>query len=441
VAMLIRIEESTWAEVTAHLLARDDVETAAILLAEAIETERGTVLAVRSWTAIPDDGYQIRRIDQIRIDPIAINRLVRPARDRGLSIVTIHSHPMALEAWFSQADDAGDARLLPSFATQVPGQPHGSLVLARSGAVAARLLVDGRLMNTTVRVIGRTLRTATGQPVTAPDGRFARQALALGEAGHGALRAIRVGVVGLGGVGSLVSAQLGHLGVGEIVLVDGDVVEESNLSRILAARRPDVGKTLKTEVARRYLHEAGLPSQVRCIDRFLDRLDEARQLATCDLILSCVDRHTPRALLNRLAYEALIPVIDMGSGFRVDSGGRLIGAAGRVVVVGPGRPCLACWGHLDPDALRNEALSAADRAALIAEGYFDGAVVPQPSVIPFNTMVAGAAVIELLRLVTSFAGENDPPLRLALQFVDGTVRRNSLAAVAVCRTCGRRRAA
>jgi hypothetical protein len=81
VAMLIRIEESNWAEVTAHLLARDDVETAAILLAEAIETERGTVLAVRSWTAIPDDGYQIRRIDQIRIDPIAINRLVRPARD------------------------------------------------------------------------------------------------------------------------------------------------------------------------------------------------------------------------------------------------------------------------------------------------------------------------------------------------------------------------
>jgi hypothetical protein len=67
--------------------------------------------------------------------------------------------------------------------------------------------------------------------------------------------------------------------------------------------------------------------------------------------------------------------------------------------------------------------------------------VPQPIVIPFNTMVAGAAMIELLRLVTSFAGDNDPPLRLAFQFVDGTVRRNSLAAVAVCRTCGRRRAA
>lgn len=242
----------------------------------------------------------------------------------------------------------------------------------------------------------------------------------------------------MGGVGSIVSAQLGHLGVGEIVLVDGDAVEESNLSRIVAARSSDVGKTFKTEVARRYLREAGLPSEVRCIDRYLDRFDEARQLATCDLILSCVDRHTPRALLNRLAYEALIPVIDMGSGFRIDSAGRIVGAAGRVVVIGPGRPCLACWGHLDPDALRNEALPEADRAALIAEGYIDGAAVPQPSVIPFNTVVAGAAVIELLRLVTAFAGEGGPPLRLAFQFVDGTVRRNSLAVVAACRTCGRR---
>src|SRR5262249_27111871 len=126
-AMQIRIEETMWAALNAHLLERTDLETAAILLAEPISSEATTVLAVRAWAGVPDDGYLTRRVDQIRIDPIAINRLVRPARESGFSVLTVHSHPMSLDAWFSHADDLGDARLLPSFARLVPGVPHGSL--------------------------------------------------------------------------------------------------------------------------------------------------------------------------------------------------------------------------------------------------------------------------------------------------------------------------
>ena len=438
--MLIRIEESMWAALTAHLLARADLETAAILLAEPITGDDDTVLAVRSWQPVPDDGYLIRHVDQIRIDPVAINRLVRPARERSLTVLTIHSHPMSLDAWFSHADDAGDARLLPSFARLVPGVPHGSMVLARSGAIVARALVDGVLLDATVHVVGRTITapTASGAEEQGDD-RFSRQVLALGADGQRALRGLRVGVVGLGGVGSVVCAQLAHLGVGEIVALDGDRVEPSNVSRILGVQAGDVGKVSKAEVARRYVALTGLPVTIRAVERYLQRRDDARALATCDVIFSCVDRHTPRALLNRLAYEAMVPLIDMGSGFRVGLDGRVVGAAGRVVIVGPGRPCLACWGHIDPDALRLEALSADERAALAKEGYVTGADVPQPSVMPFNTMIAGAAVIELLRLVTAYAGADDPPQRLAFQFADGTVRRNGLADDAVCQTCGRRR--
>jgi molybdopterin-synthase adenylyltransferase len=440
--MQIRSEESMWAALTAHLLARDDVETAAIVLAEPYEADDHTILAMRSWEPVPDDGYLIRHLDQIRIDPIAINRLVRPARERGLTVLTIHSHPMALDAWFSHADNLGDARLLPSFARLVPGVPHGSMVLARSGAIVARALRDGVLVDAAVHTIGRTIATKTASGAAEHgDDRFARQVLALGADGQRALRGLRVGVVGLGGVGSVVCAQLVHLGVDEIIAVDGDRVEASNVSRILGVHGSDVDAIFKTEVACRYASLTGLPVRVRTIESYLKRRADVRQLATCDVIFSCVDRHTPRALLNRLAYETLVPVIDMGSGFRVDLAGQLVGAAGRVVVIGPGRPCLACWGHIDPDALRVEALSANEHAALVQEGYIGGADISQPSVMPFNTMIAGAAVIELLRLVTAFAGAADPPQRLAFQFVDGTVRRNGLVDSSACQTCSRRRAA
>jgi molybdopterin/thiamine biosynthesis adenylyltransferase len=303
-------------------------------------------------------------------------------------------------------------------------------------------LVDGVLADAEVRTVGRTITTRTARSGEEHgDDRFARQVLALGADGQRALRALRVGVVGLGGVGSVVCVQLAHLGVGEIIAVDGDRVEASNMSRILGVHSGDNGKTHKAEVARRYVEQTGLPVTFCAVERYLQCRDGARGLAGCDVILSCVDRHMPRALLNRLAYEAQVPVIDIGSGFRVDLSGRIVGAAGRVVIVGPGRPCLACWGHIDPDAVRVEALSIDDRAALAAEGYVAGAEIPQPSVMPFNTMVAGAAVIEFLRLVTGFAGADEPPQRLAFQFTEGTVRRNGLADASECQICGRCRAA
>ena len=133
-----------------------------------------------------------------------------------------------------------------------------------------------------------------------------------------------------------------------------------------------------------------------------------------------------------------MPVIDLGVAFRVDVTGELVGDSGRVVVLGPGRPCLACWGHLDAHALRVEALSADQRDSEVAADYIQGAYEEQPSVVAFNTMVAGAGVAEILRLTTAFAGSDSPPLRLAFSFAEGTVRRNVLKANQRCAICGTR---
>lgn len=139
--------------------------------------------------------------------------------------------------------------------------------------------------------------------------------------------------------------------------------------------------------------------------------------------------------MNRLAYTRAIPVIDMGSAFRVDATGRIEAGAGRVVIVGPGRRCLACWGHIHPHRLRIESLSADARASQAEEGYVNGADIPQPSVIAFNTTIAGAAVVELMRLTTHYAGTENPPVRLGFDFVTGTVRRNVLPPEGSCTIC------
>jgi hypothetical protein len=96
---------------------------------------------------------------------------------------------------------------------------------------------------------------------------------------------------------------------------------------------------------------------------------------------------------------------------------------------------LARWGHLDAQALRIEALSIEEREDEMRIGYIEGAFESQPSVIAFNTLVAGAGVVELLRLVTAFAGAETPPLRLAFSFSEGTVRRNTVARNQQCGIC------
>jgi hypothetical protein len=433
--MKIRIAESLWASLRHQLLARKDVESAGVLLGEPVATSAGTAVMVREATVIPDDAYRIRRRDQLSIDPVAMNRLTRPARDRGWSVFTIHTHPGASEPWFSAADDAGDSRLMPSLHSRIPGAPHGSLVLVDNGRVAARVFhANATSRPADLHVVGRTLTTAT---VTdqADEPWFARQTLALGAGGQAALRRLRVGVVGLGGIGSVVSLQLAHLGVGELVLIDGDLVEASNLSRIAGATKDDVGGSHKVDVAARYARALGLVREVECHHAFLAPEHEPL-LASCDVVVSCVDQQTPRAILNRAAYRNLVPVIDLGTVFRVNEHGTIVADAGRVVVIGPGRPCLACWGHLDPHALRIEALSDADRESEIRAGYIEGAEEPQPSVMAFNTFVAGAGAAELVRLATAFAGAESPPIRLAFSFTEGTVRRNALSGNSRCAICG-----
>ncbi|MBI1948534.1 MAG: ThiF family adenylyltransferase [Deltaproteobacteria bacterium] len=433
--MRLKVSEASWNAFASHLLERTDVESAGIVLARALDAADGPLLVADELLVVPDEGFLIRRFDQIRIDPIVMSGMTQRARDEGLSIFTVHTHPMANEAWFSWADDNGDKRLMPSLHAQAPG-PHGSIVIVPGGGVLARAFdEDGGMTMVDFDVVGRRLVRHLQERDVVTDERFARQELALGPAGQARLRGLRVGVVGLGGVGSIVAAQLAHLGIGERVDIDGDDVSVSNLSRVFGARRSDVGRR-KVQVAARYATDAELPVRVVSVDEPLGAQHGAL-MRSCDVVFSCVDTHTPRALLNSLAYEALVPVIDMGTAFRVDdTSGIITSCGGRVVVVGPGRPCLGCWGHLNADRLREEALSTAERVELGRQGYLVGVDVAQPSVVAFNTYVAGSAVIEFLRLVTGFAGADDPPNRLGFRFDDGSVVRNEVNARASCR-CSR----
>lgn len=116
-------------------------------------------------------------------------------------------------------------------------------------------------------------------------------------AGQQAWLNARVAVVGVGGLGSIAALLLASAGVGEILLIDPDVVELSNLPRQIAYDEQDVG-VAKVVAAARHLTARQPGIKVRTWQAAF--VDVEPQLITQlpHLILDCTDQFRVRYQLN-----------------------------------------------------------------------------------------------------------------------------------------------
>ncbi|MDA8262938.1 MAG: ThiF family adenylyltransferase, partial [Actinomycetota bacterium] len=363
-------------------------------------------------------------------------------RSRGESVVVAHSHPGDLEhPEFSIPDARGEADLYPFLLTRLPNRPHGAMVVSPGGA-SARLTTGfpGEFaVPVEIRVIGRhMLRVlprghAGWQAHTDPY--HARQELIWGSHGQGLLRGATVGVVGAGGTGSVVVQQLIHLGVGRIIVIDPQVVTDSNLSRIVGARRSDAGRTRKVDVVARLGAEVDPEVMVQPIADTVCRQDVARTLLEADLIFLCTDSHYSRAVVNALALQYLIPVVDLGFRIEMNSAGdRVASATGEVRIVIPGGYCLSCAQVVDAERILAEKATPKERAAF--PGYFSNLDVPDPSVITVNSLIASLAVSVGLDVLVPTMHAVSPFDRYRFNVLKGIVSDVSQPRDASCSICG-----
>ncbi|MDY5957238.1 MAG: ThiF family adenylyltransferase, partial [Frisingicoccus sp.] len=84
--------------------------------------------------------------------------------------------------------------------------------------------------------------------------RFQRTGMLIGEEGIKRLSESHVAVFGIGGVGGYVAEALARCGIGEITLVDRDVVSMSNLNRQIIALESTVGR-MKTRVMKERIED------------------------------------------------------------------------------------------------------------------------------------------------------------------------------------------
>jgi adenylyltransferase/sulfurtransferase len=207
-----------------------------------------------------------------------------------------------------------------------------------------------------------------------PDLRFARQAAlpGFGREGQRRLGAARVVVVGAGGLGSALLPVLVAAGIGEVVVVDGDVVDETNLHRQTLHGADDVGRP-KTASAIASLEPLAAPGTVlRGVHRMLDADTAPQVLAGATLLVDATDSLPVRYLLDDAAAAAGVPLV----------WGSATGYAGQVGVAAAPGPR---WRDLFPVEPAEDAVATCAVAGVL------------PSLC---TTIGGLMATEVLKLLT-----------------------------------------
>ena len=132
-----------------------------------------------------------------------------------------------------------------------------------------------------------------------------RLEILVGQAGLDKLANRKVMICGVGGVGSFVAEALARSGIGELVLVDFDVVEASNLNRQLMSDKAHIGQN-KTQVLKNRL-ELISDVKISTIDTFID--ENFILPNGLDYVVDCIDTLTSKMTLVKKCHRAKIPVL------------------------------------------------------------------------------------------------------------------------------------
>lgn len=147
-----------------------------------------------------------------------------------------------------------------------------------------------------------------------------RTELLIKEEGFEKLKNANLLIVGLGGVGSFAAEFLARAGVGNLTIVDGDIVDITNINRQLPALHSTIGKA-KVELVGERLLDINPKLNLVQINEFLnpERMGEVIDSQNFNYILDCIDSVTPKITLIKMAKRKRVKIVScMGAGGKIN---------------------------------------------------------------------------------------------------------------------------
>ncbi len=155
--------------------------------------------------------------------------------------------------------------------------------------------------------------------------RYHRSIGSIGTDGQVALLQSTVTIVGAGGLGGVVCEILARTGVGELILIDGDSYDESNLNRQIHSMENNLNR-YKVDASRKRVASINSAVSVRACETVLTEHNIAEHLSGSDVVVDCLDNIPDRFLVQKYCQGEEIPFVH----------GAVAGMMGQVMTIYPG---------------------------------------------------------------------------------------------------------
>jgi molybdopterin/thiamine biosynthesis adenylyltransferase len=418
---LIKFKHGDLACLRARILEDLSREHFAVLLGKTQKIDGYTIINVIDLLFPARSDYSQQSVAFLRIKKDFIHKALVELTNRYDvdTIIDVHTHPFTQGGVAFSATDDGDEQTFFQFLNQkFAGIHYASIVFSQSkysarvwtfssGSLVARKALL-KTQTSPENIASADFREDTDEryektAVTGVEGFFNRSTLALG---LDVMRTIMhdqvISIIGVGGLGSVVAEHLIHMGFHEINLIDPDVLEMSNLNRVVGAYYEDAQqKRYKVDVVKRHLTNINPKATVVACKSDVHDKEMESVLALSDWMIVATDNHSSRLRTQELSVKYFVPLLSLGVNISV-KGNKIEDMSGEVITARVGDYlCLHCLNRINPIKVASERHpDKTIREELVKRGYVTGKDIKEPAVKTLNTFLATMAVEVLINQYT-----------------------------------------
>ncbi|MEM2083655.1 MAG: HesA/MoeB/ThiF family protein [Nitrososphaerota archaeon] len=160
----------------------------------------------------------------------------------------------------------------------------------------------------------------------------------IGINGQEKIKSSKIVIAGIGGLGCASATYLAAAGIGELILIDKEKVELSNLNRQILHWTKDIGK-YKVESAKEKLIKLNPEIKIIAIKKEINEENVKELINGANIVIDGQDNFKTRFIINKACVELRIPFVYAA----------VQGLEGRLMTIIPGKgPCLRCLIPIDP---------------------------------------------------------------------------------------------